>query len=183
MMRVLVTYFSQTGNTEKVAEAIFDEVSRNHDSKLKKLKEVKEEKLDDYDLIFIGSACHSSDVAPPVKKFLENLPDTPSFKIAGFVTHATYTADGPEYRVQVHEQWSGKCLSTLENSSKAKKIQFLGFFSCMGKPSPAIEQFIAKEVIPDEEQLDLYMKEVSTHPNDVDLEDARAFCRSVLERV
>ena len=41
-MKILITYFSQTGNTEKIAEAIHEITSKNHDSYLKRIKEVKE---------------------------------------------------------------------------------------------------------------------------------------------
>jgi len=50
-MKILVTYFSQTGNTEKIAQAIHEVSSKNHESTLKKLKKVKIEELEDYDLI------------------------------------------------------------------------------------------------------------------------------------
>ena len=60
-MKVLVAYYSETGNTEKIAGAIYGEVSKEHEVHLKKIKEVTVDTLNDYDLVFLGSACHSTD--------------------------------------------------------------------------------------------------------------------------
>ena len=48
--RILVTYQSQTGNTKKVATAIFDALPEPKE--VKPIREV--ESLEDYDLIFLG---------------------------------------------------------------------------------------------------------------------------------
>ena len=53
-MKVLVTYFSQTGNTKKIAEAIFDEIQT--EKEIKPLKDV--ENLESYDFAFIGFPVH-----------------------------------------------------------------------------------------------------------------------------
>ena len=37
-MKVLITYFSQTGNTEEIAKVLFDEASQGNDVEMKKLK-------------------------------------------------------------------------------------------------------------------------------------------------
>ncbi len=39
-MNILVTYFSQTGNTEKIAKAICEEAGTAHHVELKKLEEI-----------------------------------------------------------------------------------------------------------------------------------------------
>lgn len=54
-MNVLVAYFSQSGNTEKIAKAIWEEASRENEACLKKLEEVSAEDFADYDVVFIGS--------------------------------------------------------------------------------------------------------------------------------
>ena len=36
-MKVLVTYYSETGNTEKIARAIYEEASKEHEVNLKKI--------------------------------------------------------------------------------------------------------------------------------------------------
>ena len=49
-MKILVAYLSKTGNTKKVAEAIFDEIT--DEKELKKIEDV--DSLDGYDYSFLG---------------------------------------------------------------------------------------------------------------------------------
>ena len=49
-MKALVTYYSQTGNTEKLARAIYDAI--HFEKELLPIKEVKSSK--GYDIIFVG---------------------------------------------------------------------------------------------------------------------------------
>ena len=55
-MKILVTYFSKTGNTKLIAEAIHQITSRDNDSTLKDFKKLKVNELEDFDLVFLGSA-------------------------------------------------------------------------------------------------------------------------------
>ena len=48
----MITYFSKTGNTEKIANAIHELSSKNHESCLKTIKKVKIDELDDYEACF-----------------------------------------------------------------------------------------------------------------------------------
>ena len=120
-MKILVTYFSQTGNTEKIAQAIHVVSSINHESTLKSIKKVKIEVLDDYDLVFIGSPCHDVDLAKPALRFLKKIPDSPKYAIAGFFTHSTYLPEGDERIKNLSEEWSGKCSKTFENLEKERR--------------------------------------------------------------
>lgn len=54
-MKVLVTYFSQSGNTEKIAKAIWEEASQANEADLKKLEDVGAEDFAGYD--FILNSC------------------------------------------------------------------------------------------------------------------------------
>jgi hypothetical protein len=53
---------SETGNTENIARAIYEEVSKEHGAHLKEIKQVSADTLNSYDLVFLGSACHSTDL-------------------------------------------------------------------------------------------------------------------------
>jgi flavodoxin I len=134
-MKILVAFFSETGNTEKVARAIHEEVlSKGYEAYLKRVEEITSDRLNDYDLIFLGSACHSRDLAQPVKQILEDISSSPRYKLAGFVTHATYTSEGDERKRELYLQWASKCIESFERTSKEKEIDFLGFFNCQGAP-------------------------------------------------
>lgn len=174
-MRVLVAYYSETGNTEKVARAIYDEVSMNHSADLKKVAEVTIDTLSSYNLVFLGSACHSSDLASPVQRILNAIPDSPKFKLAGFFTHATSSGG--------FEKWASKCVSSFQEISKEKKIDFKGYFNCQGAPSPPIQEFIRREVNIPAGQREAYFEEVRKHPTTEDLHKARDFARSILSQL
>jgi flavodoxin len=181
-MKILVAYYSETGNTRKVAEAISEQASINHDATLKKTQDVSPDELKDYDLLFLGSTCHDADLARPFKRFLDTLPQNSRFKLAGFFTHATYTPNHTTRRKELFVQWAGKCAPTFEQLCQEKEIKFLGYFHCMGAPSKPIEAFIHREIIPSDKEWKEYLPEVKTHPNSQDLEDAKHFALKVISK-
>ncbi len=181
-MKILVTYFSKTGNTKKIAEAIHEITTQNNDSTLKNFKNLKVTELVDYDLVFLGSACHHSDLAPPVLKFIKKIPESPTFKLAGFVTHSTYPPEGSKRHAELFAQWAGKCEKTFDKLQSEKKIDYKGFFRCMGKPSKPIEIFIHAKIITGDEEWEEYKPEVKKHPDEIDIENAKKFAKEILDK-
>ncbi len=179
-MRILIVYFSQTRNTEKIAEAMFEALSTHgHEVRLERVEGIAPDLLDDYDLIFLGSACHDADLAQPVKHFLEAIPNAPTYELAGFVTHATYMDEGGDLEREMYATWAGKCVQTFQRVSQEKGIDFLGFFHCQGAPIPEIAEFIHRTIVTDEDEWDRYIEEVNQHPDEEDLQKAKAFARRV----
>ncbi|MCE7740926.1 MAG: hypothetical protein GOP50_00580 [Candidatus Heimdallarchaeota archaeon] len=181
-MKILVTYFSQTGNTKQIAEAIHEVTSQSNDSFLRDFNEITVSELDDYDLVFLGSACHHANLAPPVLKFIETMPSSPNFKLAGFVTHATYPPEGSEYHAEMFEKWGSLCAKTYEKLQNEKNIDYKGYFRCMGIPSKPIEQFINQQIIPDEEEWAEYIAVIVKHPDVSDIENAKKFAKEILDK-
>ena len=180
-MKILVAYFTQTGNTEKIAEAIYGEIlSQGNDADLKRTDELTPERLNDYDLVFLGSACHDTDLARPVKSILEEIAPSPPFKLAGFVTHSTYMPEGGERQREVHEAWAGRCIKSFERACQEKGVEWCGYFSCQGAPCSLIEAFIHQEIVTEAQEWEEYVAEVRKHPNEEDKEKAREFARVVL---
>lgn len=182
-LKVLVVYYSETGNTEKIARAIYEEASKEHEAHLKKVKEVTADILNSYDLVFLGSACHSTDLAAPVKRILEALPKSPRFKLAGFLTHSVPCPEDSARTRNLFNRWAGKCRLSFEKISKEKQIDFKGYFNCQGVPSPPIQEFIKNEVIVSTDEWKAYMEEVRKHPSPKDLQKAKGFTREVLSRM
>ena len=178
-MKILVTYHSVTGNTKKIAEAIYESSSEDHEVHLKDMGVISIKDFAKYDLVFLGSACHDSDLAHPVLHLLEQTPSTSEFKLAGFITHASYTAEGGEYEKNMYEQWVGKCIESFESFAHDNNIKFLGFFNCMGIPSPAIEKFIHNSIVTDEEKWSEYSEIIKKHPDANDIEDAKKFAKKI----
>ncbi|MCU0521752.1 MAG: MOSC domain-containing protein [Anaerolineae bacterium] len=180
-MKVLVAYYSQTGNTKQIAEVIHSEVlSRGYEADLKPLAALTPESLNGYDLVFMGSACHSSDLAMPVKALLEAIAPSPPFRLAGFATHSTYTPEGDARRRVLYEAWAGQCTTSFERTCQEKGIAWCGYFGCQGAPSAPIEVFIHQTILTDAEEWEAYIADARTHPDEGDKEEARVFARRVL---
>lgn len=131
-MKVIVVYMSQTGNTKKVAEAIFQEIQKEKD--IKELKDV--DSLEGYDFAFIGFPMHYGGPAKQAKNFLEK--HVQGRKIALFVTHATREDS------KVLQKWLAKC------KKAASEADLRGFFNCQGKiDAPRLERArsFAKKII------------------------------------
>ena len=181
-MKILVAFYSETGNTEKVARALYETASRDHEVDLRKVSEIEPDTFKSYNLVFIGSACHDADLAVPVKKALEALPDSPKFKLAGFFTHATYPSEGSQTRKTLFKEWAGKCVESFQHISEEKQIDFRGYFNCQGAPIPPILNFIKNRIIsPD--KWEEYEREVLKHPTPEDLQRAKEFAREMISQI
>jgi flavodoxin I len=180
-MKVLIGYFSETGNTKKIADAMGEEAkSSGHDVQIETVGKIVANQLGEYDIVLLGSTCHSSDVAAPVKNLLDGIPEGAPFKLAGFVTHATTMPEGDDWKKDMYKKWAGRCQVTFETISAEKKIEFLGYFHCEGAPSPPIEAFIRSTIITDDDQWAEYREEVKKHPTAEDLAAAKAFVKDLL---
>lgn len=114
-MKVLVAYMSQTGNTKKVAEAIYDTIPQP-----KEIKHVEDvTSLEGYDLSFLGFPMHGYGPDKKVKNFLEtHVKDRP---IALFITHMAPESAPPL------KGWIQKF------SDAAVGANIVGVFDCQGQ--------------------------------------------------
>jgi NAD(P)H dehydrogenase (quinone) len=72
MAKALVTYYSRSSNTEKMAQFISDELSsKGIDTDLKKVSDVPVKSLLDYDAIIIGSPTYYGSMAWQIKKLID----------------------------------------------------------------------------------------------------------------
>jgi len=181
-MRALIAYFSQTGNTRLIAETIHSALSSKIQADIRTVRSVSSDALDTYDLLFVGAPCHDSDIVPAVKGFLDGLPVSPSFKLAGFFTHATNMPD-TERNKALYAQWAGRCVPSFESPCKSKNIEYLGTFHCQGKASEPIENFIHQQIITDEEEWNEYLPDLRTHPTETDIENAKRFAEIILDKL
>ncbi|MFB0565943.1 MAG: flavodoxin family protein [Candidatus Aminicenantaceae bacterium] len=155
MVQTLVTYFSQTGNTRKIAEAIFS--SLENDKEIKPVEEVHD--LGKYGLIFIGFPVHSHSVPLKIQNFIKNIQEHQ--KIAFFSTHGSLTGSRLSREAIEH---------AVILASKAK---VLGTFSCRGKVSMKALEILRRS--PEHKAWADMAVSASFHPDEDDLEDARAF--------
>lgn len=163
-MKVIVTYMSQTGNTKKVAEAIFQEIKGKKE--IKPMSEVNS--LDGYALAFIGFPIQAAQPAAEAKSFLEQ--HSKGKNIAIFVTHAT-----PEDYPEVKE-----CLNMC--GAAAVGANLLGVFGCQGELSEVIADFMLKSGDP--RIVEAAKKRFLTvgQPDAARLKRARTFAREIMKK-
>jgi flavodoxin I len=171
IMRVLVTYASQTGNTEKVAGAICEEAAKDHGAEMKKLEDVSTGDVADCDVLFLGAPIHAGGLAEPAKTFLEGIQPGSGQKIAGFVTHSA-----PTYPDQELDKFS----EPIQAACKKNDVQYKGCFACQGFLSEALHEMIKTSQNLTDEQWAESLAQMTGHPDADDLEKARAFAREVL---
>lgn len=159
MSKTLVTYFSQTGNTKAVAEAIFDALEGDKD-----IKPMEESlSLDEVGLIFIGFPVQSHSVPYKADTFLRRVPA--GKRIALFCTHGSL----PGHRLSREAlEYALVC---------AAKAKLLGTFACRGKLSMKALEFLSRS--PEHQEWTDMAASAATHPDDKDLAEATAFARKI----
>lgn len=169
-MKVLVTYFSQSGNTEKIAKAICEEAAKAADVDLKKLEELTPDMVADYNCIFMGSPIHSGSLAAPVKECLKVLKETSGQQMAGFMTHMA-----PAYPKQEMEAFA----DPMKTACKEKGIEFVGCFDCQGFLAETMHEPVQKMLKMEDEQWAEMVKQMTGRPNQEDVDNAKAFVQGL----
>ena len=114
-MKVLVTYLSNSGNTEKLAKAIFDGVEG--EKMLRPMKEVDD--TSGYDMLFVGFPVIAKGAPRRAKKFLSR--HAQGKKVALFVTH------GMPATMDMLVPMLDNCWTAAQGS------QLVGRMDCQGK--------------------------------------------------
>jgi flavodoxin len=129
-MKVLVTYISQTGNTKKVAQAIFEGLQEPKD--IMELNRVTN--LDGYDLVFVGFPIIAYKAAPDAVNFLDKY--AAGKNVALFITHSA-----PE-NMPVVTAWIESC------KAAAGKANLKGVFNCQGELGEQIANYMSQSSNP-----------------------------------
>jgi flavodoxin len=158
-MKILITYFTQSGNTEKVARAIYGAIGAQKE--LLPLDKVRDSS--GYDIIICGFPVHAHSVPLPVEHFIKQIP--PGKKIALFATHGSLR--GGELATTAIEH----------AASLASRLKVLGTFGCRGKVDPKIIETLIEK--PEHRAWAETAKSAAVHPDESDLEDARHFAKRI----
>jgi flavodoxin len=170
-MKILVTYFSQTGNTEKIAKAISEAVAPGNEVELKKMEVINADDTAGYDFVFVGSPLHASNLAAPVKEFLSAMSAGPGRKMAGFITHSA-----PAYPDQAMDGFT----EPMTTACSEKGIEYKGCFDCQGFLTEALHEMIKKGQNATDEEWTETVKQMTGHPDDEDLARAKEFAKEAL---
>jgi len=170
-MKVLVIYFSQTGNTEKIARAMCEGAAPVHEAELKKLEDVSPDDVTGYDFILIGSPLHAGNLAGPVKEFLSSIQAGSGQKMAGFITHSA-----PAYPDQAMDEFT----EPIKAACKEKGIEYKGCFDCQGALSESLYEMVKRKQNLNDEQWEDKVKQMIGHPNEEDEGKAKAFAKKLI---
>lgn len=162
-MKVIVVYMSQTGNTKKVAEAIFEEIQA--EKELKALDEL--DSLKGYDLAFVGFPIQIYGPAQPAKAFLEE--HAGGKDIVLFITHASPEDD------KLLIQWLDACRAAAVGGN------VVGLFHCRGELSEKVADMMKSSGDPDLVAWAEERPKTLGQPDETRLERARVFTREFMK--
>lgn len=114
-MESVIVYYSESGNTRKIAQAIAAGLATQASS----ITEVDTRKLAGYDLICIGTPVHNSAPDKKVLSFISQLPDMRGKKAAVFFTQHLFGA-----------KHAGLI---LKKELEARGMEYLGSFTAKGR--------------------------------------------------
>ena len=160
MARTLVTYFTLTGNTKLVAEAIYEALPG--EKEIRPMAEAGD--LSPFGLIFAGFPVHSHSAPYRAEIFLKSIPA--GKKVALFSTHGSVTG-------------SRLSKEALEHASVLiSTARLLGTYSCRGKVSMQALEVLMRS--PEHEAWADMAASAATHPDAHDLEEARDFAGRIV---
>ena len=162
-MKILVTYYSESGNTKKLAQAIYD-IIEEPGKEILPVQDVQS--VNDYDLVFCGFPVQASTVPGKMAKFLKNMQE--GKKVAIFATHGSLRG--------------GQLATTAFEyaASLPSKASILGTFGCRGKVKSEIIDALMKQ--PEHKAWAEEAQSAVTHPDEADLEDGREFARRMINK-
>lgn len=170
-MKILITYFSQSGNTKKIAETIKNSIL-DKDVDLYSIDEMDPIDFEKYDLVFLGSGVYASRVHSSIVNFMKKVTNFPKNYVY-FCTHAS---------LKLYQAPFAKVTKILEKNN----CLIIGEFDCVGENK--IMSFEAKmqliNSLPPEER-DKTLKDLKLtegHPNEKDFENAKKFAESILKK-
>ena len=160
-MKTLVTYISETGNTQKLAEEIFNSI--DEEKVLKPIKEV--DSTDGFELIYVGFPMHMFQPIKEARAFLLKLKENQ--KVVLFITHAIPTG------TPVNNQ-------QLDNCEKVTgHLNVLGMYSCQGELSEAVAQKMIQSPNKQWQFFGRMRDQTIGHPNEEELVGVRQFVAEI----
>ncbi len=164
-MKTLVTYMTQTGNTKKIAEAIYGEIAGEKD--IKDIKDVNN--FEAYDLVFVGFPVMQFNIPEKVSKFVKE--NVAGKNIAFFMTHAV-----PEGFEAIHS-WTG---STKDIAASGN---YLGTFECQGELAQPIIDMLEKSDDPQMKEFAKIGPSTKGQPDASRVQKAKEFAKEIQAKV
>jgi len=172
-MKILITYFSNTGNTEKIANSMKDGLL-DYDVDLIPAKDVDLSTLSSYDIVFLGSGVYASRIDKSILAMMKKaVPDLPA-KLAYFCTHASLKLFQEPFK-------------RITGIIKKHNCEIIGEFDCVGENlgMPLDTQLAMLEKLPEDqrEKAKKDREEIKGRPNEMDLKNAKSFAISLVKNL
>lgn len=164
-MKTLVAYMSQTGNTKKIAEAIYGEIAGAKD--IENIEDLNN--FDNYDLVFVGFPILQANIPENVSKFI--LENVAGKNIAFFMTHGS-----PE-GIEAIQSWTGSC------KDLAAKGNLLGTFECQGEIAQPIVDVLLQSDDPQMKAFGELGPSTKGLPDAPRVQKAKVFAKEILGKV
>ena len=169
-MKILVCYFSNTGNTEKVGKSIAEGLM-GEDVNILKIEEADPLNLKNYDLVVLGSGIYGGKLSKKVIDFMKLVIEYPP-NFAFFNTHQSETA----YQ---------KAFKRIRTNLEENGSEVIGEFDCIGEnlgiPKETILGMLAKLPLEERKRQEAKIEATKGHPDTQDLANAKAFGESLLK--
>jgi flavodoxin len=163
-MRYAVLYDSETGNTRKLAEHIFQAI----DSASKTLVDLRiDTQMPQADLYFVGFPIHKKNCGMRIVDCLEQI------ETGKVVLFGTCGMKPTEKYKQKLEESLGIWLSD--------DVEYLGLFLCQGRTTEAQKNYFCDSNPEYREKIKEMMNEGDRHPNENDFADAARYVKSILQ--
>jgi flavodoxin len=169
-MKILIAYYSMTGNTELIAKSMYEALT-DQQVTLKRIEDIDPSTLNSYNLLLIGSGIYAGRFHKSVKKILKEASGLPPKGVL-FYTHAT---QDPE----TYQPFPRDIRKILEASS----CKICGEFECLGEQKVAEEELVQRlqKLSPEErKKVEESIAILKNHPNKQDLNNAKEFVKSLI---
>ena len=126
-MKSLVIYGSYFGNTEKIAQAIAEQLN----TKAVNVKEFKKEMLDNVDFLVVGSPTRAFRPIDSINEFIGELPKLDGMKVAAFDTRIkieNFNSKLLKFLVKIFGYAADPLLKKLEKKGGKKVLEPDGFY-------------------------------------------------------
>ncbi len=170
-MKILITYFSNTGNTKKIAKSIKEALS-DEEVELTPINEVDPLSFNNYDLVFLGSGIYASRVNKALVELVSSAPELPQ-NFVFFSTHASLVGYQDGFKLVKRK---------IGNVSK-----IIAEFDCcgdnLGIPEDTRNSMLDKLPPEKRKEAEKHQQWLKGRPNEEDLKKAKEFARSVVEKL
>ena len=173
ILKILITFFSNTGNTEKVAKSMKEGLT-DYDVDLIHVNDVDPTTLSSYEIVFLGSGVYASRIDKSILTMIKKaIPELPA-KFVYFCTHASLKLYQEPFK-------------RITNIIKKHNCEIIGEFDCVGENLgiPLETQLAMLERLPEDQREKAKKDRVQNkgRPDEMDIENAKNFAISLVKNL